>query len=57
MTNLPAKMKAVVLHKHGGMDALSYHTDWPMPEVGPEQVLIRVGACGMNNTDVNTRTG
>lgn len=57
MTDLPTQMKAVVLHEHGGMEALKYHTDWPMPSVGAEQVLIRVGACGMNNTDVNTRTG
>ena len=57
MTKLPTKMKAVVLHEHGGMDALKYHTDWPVPAVGADQVLIRVGACGMNNTDVNTRTG
>ncbi len=57
MTDLPATMKAFVLHEHGGMDALRYHTDWPRPEPGPHEVLIRVGACGLNNTDVNTRTG
>ena len=57
MTDLPKTMKALVLHEHGGMDALRYHTDWPLPQVGPQQVLIRVGACGLNNTDVNTRTG
>ena len=28
-----------------------------MPELGPMEVLIKVGACGLNNTDVNTRTG
>ena len=28
-----------------------------MPAVGPDQVLIRVCACGLNNTDVNTRVG
>ena len=50
-------MKAVVLTGHGGLDKLEYHTDWPMPEPGPGEVLIRVGACGLNNTDVNTRSG
>ncbi|MBD3662424.1 alcohol dehydrogenase family protein [Sulfitobacter aestuariivivens] len=50
-------MSAVVLHAHGGMEALQYHTDWPVPKPGHRQVLIRVGACGLNNTDVNTRTG
>ena len=54
---LPTTMKAYVLHRHGDMDALSFHTDWPMPDVGPQDVLIRVGACGLNNTDINTRSG
>ena len=54
---IPKIMKAVVLTGHGGMDKLEYHTDWPVPQPGPDQVLIRVGACGLNNTDVNTRAG
>lgn len=49
-------MRAVVLTGHGGLDMLSYHTDWPRPVAGPSEVLVRVGACGINNTDVNTRT-
>ena len=57
MTQPPKTMTAFVLHEHGGLDALRYHTDWPVPQVGPDDVLIRVGACGLNNTDVNTRTG
>lgn len=54
---LPDRMQAVVLHRHGDMDAQRFHTDWPMPTVGADDVLIRVGACGLNNTDVNTRSG
>lgn len=54
---LPEMMSAFVLHNHGDMDALTYHTDWDVPAVGPDDVLIRVGACGLNNTDVNTRSG
>jgi len=50
-------MNAVVLHRHGGLDALEFHEDWPRPAPGPDDVLIRVGACGLNNTDVNTRSG
>jgi len=50
-------MAAVVLTGHGGSEKLEYRTDWPTPTPGPDQVLIRVGACGMNNTDVNTRVG
>ncbi len=50
-------MKAMVLTGHGGLDKYVWHEDWPKPEPGPMEVLIRVGACGLNNTDVNTRTG
>ncbi|MEM6944195.1 MAG: alcohol dehydrogenase, partial [Pseudomonadota bacterium] len=50
-------MRAMVLTGHGDMDKLVWHTDWPKPEAGPGEVLIRVGACGLNNTDVNTRSG
>ena len=49
-------MRAVVLTGHGGVDRLSFRDDWPRPCAGPGQALIRVGACGLNNTDVNTRT-
>ena len=56
MTDLPKTMAAMVLTGHGGLDKLEYHEDWPVPEPGPGEVLIRVGACGMNNTDINTRT-
>ena len=57
MTDIPKTMRAFVLHRHGDMDALRFHEDWPVPAVGPDQVLIRVCACGLNNTDVNTRVG
>ena len=47
----------MVLIGHGDLDKLVYHSDWPVPEPGPNDVLIKVAACGMNNTDVNTRSG
>jgi NADPH:quinone reductase-like Zn-dependent oxidoreductase len=50
-------MKAMVLTGHGGLDKYEWHEDWPRPVPGPMEVLIRVGACGLNNTDVNTRSG
>lgn len=55
--NAPEKMKAMVLKGHGEMDQLQLHHDWPTPKPAPHEVLIRVKACGLNNTDVNTRTG
>ena len=56
MVDLPNTMRAVVLTGHGGLDKLSYREDWPVPVPGPDEVLIKVQACGLNNTDVNTRT-
>ena len=50
-------MRAVVLRGHGGVDQLEYVTDFPVPVPGHDEVLVEVAACGMNNTDINTRTG
>jgi NADPH:quinone reductase-like Zn-dependent oxidoreductase len=49
-------MRAFVLTGHGGLDRLELHTDWPVPPVADDGALVRVLACGMNNTDINTRT-
>ena len=54
---LPATMKAMVTMGHGDMDQMVWHTDWPRPDPAPGDVLVKVGACGLNNTDVNTRSG
>lgn len=54
---IPTTMTAVLLTGHGGLDALEVRHDVPVPRPGPEEVLIRVAAAGVNNTDVNTRTG
>ena len=54
---IPETMNAVILTGHGGLDRLEFHQDWPTPRPGPGEVLIRVGACGLNNTDINTRSG
>ena len=54
--SLPARMRAVLLTGHGGLDKLEYRNDVPVPAPAAGEVLIAVGACGMNNTDINTRT-
>ncbi|WP_424940172.1 zinc-binding dehydrogenase [Aliiroseovarius sp. S253] len=48
-------MTGVILTGHGDYDQLSYRTDLPIPTPSPGEVQIRVGAAGVNNTDVNTR--
>ncbi|MEX0757632.1 MAG: alcohol dehydrogenase family protein [Acidimicrobiia bacterium] len=54
---LPTTMRGVVLTGYGGLDKLEYREDLPVPSPDPDEVLIAVAACGMNNTDINTRTG
>jgi len=50
-------MAAVQLVAHGGLDVLQYREDVPTPTPAAEEVLIRVAAAGINNTDINTRIG
>lgn len=57
MTEIPQTMRAFVLHGHGDFDQLRFHDDWPVPKPSRDQVLVQVKACGLNNTDINTRTG
>ena len=57
MDALPSHMAAVLLTGHGGLERLEFRTDVPVPEPGDGEVLIRVGAAGINNTDINTRLG
>jgi NADPH:quinone reductase-like Zn-dependent oxidoreductase len=54
---LPKTMTAVLLTGHGGFDRLEFRQDVPIPDPEPDEVLIRVLACGVNNTDINTRIG
>ncbi len=57
MVLLPEFMHGVLLKGHGDVDQLEYRTDIPVPVPSRGQVLIQVGAAGINNTDINTRTG
>ena len=49
-------MKAVVTTGNGGFDKLHYR-EIPLPELGAGEVLIKVLAAGVNNTEINTRLG
>ena len=55
--NLPATMHAVLLIGNGGYDKLELRIDVPVPVPGVGEVLIRICAAGVNNTDINTRIG
>lgn len=50
-------MKAVLLTGYGGPEKLEYREDVPTPEPLAWEVLVKVGAAGVNNTDLWTREG
>jgi NADPH:quinone reductase-like Zn-dependent oxidoreductase len=49
-------MAAIVTTGTGGYDRLDY-TRVPIPVAGPGEVLLKVLAAGVNNTEINTRLG
>ena len=49
------KMRGVYLNGHGDFDMLELRNDMPVPKPQPNEVLIKVGAAAVNNTDINTR--
>ncbi len=51
-----ATMKAVVTTANGGYDRLDYR-DVPIPQARSGELLLRVLAAGVNNTEINTRLG
>ena len=52
----PATMQAAVLNRFGSMEALTLQTV-PVPEVGQDEVLIRVEAAGVGSWDADEREG
>jgi len=50
-------MRAIKLVANGGPEVLEIDENMPMPVLGRHDVMIRVGAAGVNNTDINTRIG
>ena len=55
--DLPDTMRAALLLGTGGPEMLVVRDGVPVPRPGHGDVLVRVAACGMNNTDINTRVG
>ncbi len=44
-------MKALVFHKHGSLEQVSYE-NMPMPEVKPDEVLVEMKAAALNRLDL-----
>lgn len=55
--SLPDVMTAAVTHGHGGPEQIVVHDDWPCPRAGRNQVVVRVTAAALNNTDIWSRQG
>ena len=49
-------MKAVVIREHGGIEKLLYE-DVEQPSAGPGEVLVTIGASGVNHLDHDLRVG
>ncbi len=54
--DVPETMTAVLLTGHGGLEKLALRHDVAVPRPQAGEVLIKVAAAGINNTDINTRT-
>lgn len=50
-------MKAVILNENGGLDKLLYKTDFPEPEIKPNEVLVNIKATSINRADLVIRNG
>ena len=57
MPQIPKTMSAMLTLGHGGLEVLQYRADVPTPTPKTGEVLIKVAAAGLNNTDINTRIG
>lgn len=49
-------MKAAVIEAQGGIENIAYR-EFPDPEPGSDDVLVRVRACGLNHLDIFVRRG
>ena len=50
-------MTAAILTKFGGLEVLELLHDWPRPRPKSRQVVVKVTAAVVNNTDIWTRRG
>ncbi len=50
-------MRAQVIRSHGGIDDITFEANWPDPQPGADEVVLRVGACTLNYHDLFTLRG
>jgi NADPH:quinone reductase-like Zn-dependent oxidoreductase len=50
-------MKAIILNENGAADKLIYTTDFPVPEIMPDETLVNIKATSINRADLVIRNG
>ena len=51
-------MKAMVLRQISQIGATPLEQqDWPLPQVNPKQILVKVSACGVCHTEIDEIEG
>jgi alcohol dehydrogenase len=55
--NFPEFMSGIQLTQHGGPETLVWNDHIPVRRPESDEVVVRVKASGVNNTDINTRIG
>ncbi len=55
--NIPEFMSGIQLTRHGGPETLVWNDHIPVRRPASDEVVVRVKASGVNNTDINTRIG
>lgn len=57
MSTRPTRMSGFVLTGHGGPEMLEWRENLPVPQPDAGEIVIKVAASAVNNTDINTRIG
>ncbi|MCC6210488.1 MAG: SDR family NAD(P)-dependent oxidoreductase [Burkholderiales bacterium] len=50
-------MRAMVIHRHGTLEELTWEPAWPDPAPGPGEVVVKVAVCTLNYHDLFTLRG
>lgn len=57
LMTLPTTQKAVYFEENGAIDKLQFSAQWPVPSVGPDEILVKNIYSGVNYIEVYFRKG